>query len=184
MDGCAWECLKENVHLGWYNYRIADLRYSNPKPENTKYLFNILIQERMKHFREDPKGMTEFYLRKTRSMWAEPSFGGLFYNQNLQYEEENDAEYPIGYYFIQYYQRALIFIIFGGSILVLIKNRKNLSNEMVLLITIFIGGFLFHILWEAKSRYIFPYVMVLIPISAIELNAKNIFKKFKRNDEN
>ena len=129
--------------------------------------------------------MSEFYLRKTRSMWAEPSFGGLFYNQNFQYEEEDrDIKYSSGYYFVQHYQRALIFIIFGGSILVLIKNRKNLSNELTLLITIFIGGFLFHILWEAKSRYVFPYIMVLIPVAIIELNIKNIFKKLKRNDEN
>ena len=40
------------------------------------------------------------------------------------------------------------------------------------LITIFIGGFAFHILWEAKSRYIIPYILVLIPISTIVINKK------------
>ena len=33
--------------------------------------------------------------------------------------------------------------------------------------TIFIGGALFHTIWEMKSRYTLPYVIMLIPISAI-----------------
>lgn len=50
-----------------------------------------------------------------------------------------------------------------------------MSNENILLITIFLGGFFFHILWEAKSRYIIPYFLILIPIASIKLN-KNILK--------
>ena len=125
--------------------------------------------------------MSDFYFRKLSSTWAEPSYGGLIYNHNFQYKEEGVATFE--YYFVEYYQKALVFIIFGGSILALIKNRKNLSNEIILLITIFIGGFLFHLLWETKSRYVFPYIMVLIPIATIEINAKNILQKFKRKGE-
>ena len=35
----------------------------------------------------------------------------------------------------------------------------------MLLCLIFLGGFLFHILWEAKSRYILPYIIILIPVA-------------------
>ncbi len=144
-----------------------------------------MIKSRIKYFQENPKEMAEFYFRKTRSMWAEPSYGGLFYNQNFQYKEEDrNVKYSTGYHMVQHYQRALIFIIVGGTLLTLIKNRKNLSNEVILLITIFIGGFLFHTMWEAKSRYVFPYIMVLIPVAIIELDIKKTLKKFKRNDEN
>ena len=54
------------------------------------------------------------------------------------------------------------------------KKTKNtgISTEFSNLITIFIGGFAFHILWEAKSRYIIPYILVLIPISTIVINKK------------
>ena len=184
MNG--WICMGmlEEKAAGWYHYNLANLRYSSSEPENIKNVYNYLIKERLKDFKENPKEMSEFYLSKTRSTWAEPSFGGLMYNQNFQYKEEDvDTTFTFGYYFVQNYQKVLIFIIFSGSILALIKNRKNLSNEIILLITIFIGGFLFHLLWETKSRYVFPYIMVLIPIATIEINAKNILQKFKRKDE-
>lgn len=59
---------------------------------------------------------------------------------------------------------------FIGTILVILKNREQLSNEVLLLLTVFIGGFLFHTLWEAKSRYIISYILVLIPVVAIVLD--------------
>ena len=184
MNG--WICMGmlKGKAEGWYYYELANLRYSSSEPKNIKNLYNYLIKERLKDFKGNPKEMSEFYFSKTRSTWAEPSFGGLLYNRNFQYRQEDvDTTFTPGYYFVEHYQKALIFIIFGGSILALIKNRKNLSNEMILLITIFIGGFLFHILWETKSRYVFPYIMVLIPIATIEINAKNIFQKLKRKGE-
>lgn len=184
MVGFIWGWKRDNVHLGWYNYNIANIRYSNPKPETTKEIYNYLIKERINYFKENPKEISKFYFRKTRSTWTEPSYGGLLYNHNFQYKQEDfDTTFTSGYYFVEHYQKALVFILFGGSILALIKNRKNLSNEIILLITIFIGGFLFHILWETKSRYVFPYIMVLIPIATIEINAKNIFQKLKRKGE-
>ena len=65
------------------------------------------------------------------------------------------------------YQKALTILIYVGAFVAIIKNRKNLNNELTLLFTIFIGGFMFHTIWEMKSRYTLPYVIMLIPISAI-----------------
>ena len=53
---------------------------------------------------------------------------------------------------------------------------------MLFLITIFIGGFAFHILWEAKSRYIIPYIVVLIPVATIHMRKFN--RKKKLTDKN
>ena len=36
----------------------------------------------------------------------------------------------------------------------------------LLLPTIFIGGFLFHLFWEAKSQYTITYFVLLIPYCA------------------
>ena len=57
----------------------------------------------------------------------------------------------------------------------MIKNRKDISNEILLLVTVFIGGFLFHTICEAKSRYIIPYIVVLIPI--VSLTTENYLIK-------
>ena len=69
-------------------------------------------------------------------------------------------------------------IIFGRALFVLIQNRKNISNELILLVTIFIGGFFFHILWEGKSRYILPYVLRILPLACIGIKS---LKKERKN---
>ena len=76
---------------------------------------------------------------------------------------------------LTFYQKVLLIITCMCSLIVLIQNRKNLSLELLFLITIFIGGFAFHILWEAKSRYIIPYVVILIPVASVII--KTNFKK-------
>ena len=62
------------------------------------------------------------------------------------------------------------------SIVVLIQNRKNLSPEIIYLLLIFMGGFAFHIIWEAKSRYIIPYIVVLIPLASIQIKMRKKVK--------
>lgn len=39
------------------------------------------------------------------------------------------------------------------------------AGELLLLTTV-LGGFFFHILWEAKSQYIWTYFILLIPTAA------------------
>ena len=78
-----------------------------------------------------------------------------------------------------FYQKANLLLITASSLIIIIQNRKKLSLEIIFLLTIFIGGFAFHILWEAKSRYIIPYIVILMPITAVEINKFKIFKKDK-----
>ena len=35
---------------------------------------------------------------------------------------------------------------------------------------IFLGGFFFHLMWETKSQYVYPYVFMLIPMSALGID--------------
>lgn len=32
------------------------------------------------------------------------------------------------------------------------------------------GGFIFHLIWETKSQYVYPYVYLLLPLSALGLD--------------
>ena len=69
----------------------------------------------------------------------------------------------------------------GCCLLFLLQNRKNVSLEVLLLITIFIGGFMFHTLWEGKSRYIIPYVVAIMPVAAISI--KDVILRDKKTVE-
>ncbi len=176
---------------GWYN-EYAEWAFADA--EASKEQYKNAIEKRIQHFSQNPKYFVEFYAKKIASMWAENTYQSLWYNQsyNIQQTEEEvdemqvlriDAQVRRATERLLIFQKAIIWIIFGSSILVMIKYRNKLSNEMILLITIFIGGFLFHTLWEAKSRYIISYIVALIPLASIILGEwdeeKNWFLKVK-----
>ena len=179
---------------GWY----ADIFGSGWKEGTlTKEIYKLDFQNKLAEFK-DPKNFIEFYKKKIASMWAECTFGSVWYNlsfnfgdmsvnegtateeQILEYENV-DKEVLKFYNFNKTYEKILVLLIFSAVLIFILRNN-NITNEQVLLILIFIGGFLFHILWEAKSRYIIPYVIILIPIASIGIKEtckciKNIVKK-------
>ena len=175
---------------GWYHSDTLQLAFENA--EKAAGIYKTKIANRLKTFVQNPLYCVKFYTIKTATMWAENTYAAIWYNlsfiyddterlnenyfENLATEEEKSEHQknsaldnivlkttPI----VGAYQKALILILFGVTIIVLIKNRKNLSNELLLLVMTFVGGFLFHTIWEAKSRYIIPYIVVLMPITSI-----------------
>lgn len=163
---------------GWYSDYII---WAWEDVEASEEQYKNAIIERIKYFVKKPSYFVKFYIGKITSMWTENTYASLWYNQTFNFKQIEGEEDIIRAELIDelvkdqterllIYQKALIIMIFGVTIVVLIKNRKKLSNEIILLLTIFIGGFLFHILWEAKSRYIIPYILVLIPIASISID--------------
>lgn len=164
---------------GWYG-ESASWAWDDGEKSIGRY--KEAIAQRTKYLIQNPLYTAKFYAKKIASMWTENTYASIWYNQTFNFKTDNDTEMQIleaqqkderlqtktGTLLI--YQKAIVLIIFGASILVILKNRKNLSHEMIVLITIFIGGFLFHILWEAKSRYIIPYLLVLIPVASVSLD--------------
>lgn len=186
---------------GWYNsYAI----WAFENIETAKERYKDEVSNRIQYFAQNPIDFVKFYTLKITSMWTENTYAGLWYNQTynfgqIQGMEKTSEEQTLAWKVdelvkmltkpLYLLQKAVILIIFGTTILAMIKHRKNISNEVLLLIIIFIGGFLFHILWEAKSRYIIPYIITLIPIVAIEIEdylieiIKRIKSKNKKNGE-
>lgn len=167
--------------FGWYNEDIGEPALKDP--EGKKQEYQERIKERLKYFAENPGNTFNFYTKKLASMWTENTYSAV--RSNLT--RENDPLENI-YNPLEFYQKVLLIITCTCSLIVLIQNRKDLSLEVIFLITIFLGGFAFHILWEAKSRYIIPYIVVLIPVAAIKLNKiitnKSILKLTKKKLNN
>ena len=145
---------------GWYNEAIGEYALKNPETAKEEYLERI--KERLTYFSQNIGYTFNFYTEKIASMWTENTYAAV---RNNTTQENDPLENMIGP--LTFYQKALLILTCLCSLIVLIKNRKNLSLDLLFLITIFIGGFAFHILWEAKSRYIIPYIVVLIPIASI-----------------
>ena len=159
-------------YYGWYNESIGESALKDPI--NIKPQYMQRIKDRLSYFSKNIGYTINFYTMKITSMWAENTYSALFNNANDKYDLEkiNDS--------LTFYQKALLIVTCLCSLIVLIQNRKNLSLEVIFLITIFLGGFAFHILWEAKSRYILPYIISLIPVASICIKNINIKEKVKK----
>lgn len=176
---------------GWYN---STMDYVWQDIDNSYSYYPTKIKERVLELVKNPFYTVKFYSKKIISMWTEVTFGGIWYNlpfqannheEFLDYLNENVLFSSIckgkANLCIVVYQKALVILIFFGALASILCNRKNLSLNIVLLITIFLGGFFFHIIWEAKSRYILSYLYMLIPISVIGVEniTKYLLKRVK-----
>lgn len=163
---------------GWYNEDIGEPALKNP--QGIKEEYENKIKDRLTYFSQNIGYTFRFYTMKLASMWSENTYSAV--RLNLLHESEDDylnvIKEPLAFY-----QKALLILMCVCSIIVLIQNRKNLSPEIIYLLLIFMGGFAFHIIWEAKSRYIIPYIVVLIPIASVQIFSKKSKNKINI-DEN
>ena len=153
---------------GWYIEGVGEPALKDPQGIKEEYMNKI--KERLEYFSENLWYTFNFYTKKLASMWTENTYAAI---RNNTSKENDPLENLITS--LTFYQKVLLIISCICSIIVLIQNRKNLTPEFIYLLLIFMGGFAFHILWEAKSRYIIPYIVVLIPIASIKIN------KIRRN---
>lgn len=147
---------------GWYNEKIAEYALKKGKAIEKEYLNEI--RNRLDYFCQNPEYVIKFYIIKIASMWTENTYSAVNVNTIDSYEFLRDIVKPL-----TFYQKVLLIFMSICSLIILIKNRNNISMEVIFLLTVFVGGFAFHILWEAKSRYIIPYIIVLIPIASISI---------------
>ena len=83
-------------------------------------------------------------------------------------------------YFANEYQ----WILYGCALIGMLSLRKKCTLEQLFFALIILGGFFFHVMWEAKTRYVMVYALLLIPYAALgcdwimySLNAKFSIRK-------
>lgn len=166
---------------GWYNEKRGEYALNNIENAKTEYVDEI--KNRISYFVEN-KGYTfKFYTMKLASMWTENTYSAVRTNMLDEKDNIEKVTKPL-----TFYQKSLLLVTCTCSLIFIIQNRKNISNDAIYLITIFIGGFAFHILWEAKSRYIIPYIVSLIPIASMNIkingiNMENVKKRANKMKE-
>lgn len=180
---------------GWYNGNaVALYKENNEDQKKIAEAGKQKLLERAIFFLKNPKEFVKFYGEKSASQWAESTHEALYSNYLMFYLEHEDTEKQEQHirsnkilgslYFgklrigFEEYAKVLAIVMYLGIVITVIKNRNKLDEEKVALVLMFLGGFFFHSLWEGKSRYVFPYVVAMIPlsVSAIYL-AEGIFRK-------
>lgn len=158
---------------GWYNgFNFNTYWETGMDTAKTTEISRQAIQERLSYFREHPGYAADFYFHKHLSQWADGTYASrqatlaTFGGRNSLFISLYEG--PLSSIFIGY---ANIFqnVLYLGVLLFCIAacrwSAENSIPHWLMLIGV-IGGFLFHIIWEANSRYIFLYSLLLMPYCA------------------
>ena len=166
----------DGVNAGYYNvYNYATFSECDYNAELADQKAKQKLKEFMLYCRENPYQAIDFYARKIEGQWNVPMLQCLSMNGKYNTDAINGIAKKMymgnlsGYAqnFMNVWQQVVY--VFSGILIVVIWNKWK-KIEYYLLPVAVIGGFLFSILWEAKARYIFIYMILLIPLAAIGLN--------------
>lgn len=168
---------------GWYNagFNVETVYIENGNDSEATSSYSMQeIKNRLVYFIKNPSEFVRYYNEKIYSTWLEPTFQTLWFSSSMADTTDEISEYystqklipsmlsgkisEVLIRFLDVYQ-IIIYAFSAIGIGIGIKN-KELNEKNIILILIFFGGFLFHILWETKSVYVIPYFYVLIPVAA------------------
>ena len=155
---------------GWFsglNYILYER--SNYNTAESAEMAKFEIKRSIQTFRTDHNYAASFFERKIASMWSSPTFQAFAFFRNRDSIQEQSS---FAHQFLSInseiictaFMNSLCFLIYAGALFyILLFSRAEGAVEQLVLLTIFIGGFLFHLVWEVKAVYALSYVILLIP---------------------
>lgn len=160
---------------GWFNnYNVHIYLDNHEDRELTAAAVERDLERTIRYFMEHPGYGADFFNRKLRSMWTEPTFqslwiqevkgfGWLFPSFSRSLFQEGGTANEI------YWElcNAVQTLIYAGSLLFTVFRFRRVKFQGLLFAVIFIGGFLFHLFWEAKGQYAVSYFVLLIPYAVL-----------------
>lgn len=177
---------------GWWNgYNIDLLKTAKFDEQKIKEKLYSDLNERIKDMVENPIETYKFFSQKITSIWTDSMFESIWSGplqksresliiHNLFHDFSNTGP---NYKAFKIFSNILLFFIYLSSFLFIFAKEKTVSIWLFPYLY-FLGGFVFHIFWEAKSQYAMTYVLMLIPICSLyvstsDFQLKNIIQKYK-----
>lgn len=167
---------------GWWNRFNYDIMPEEDfDAERITEISKDSIKQRLTVFRNNPRYAFDFYERKYENQFIEPSFQSLLVTApQRNFDNETTLEKVKDFFIKQIYfnetHHVLMFImkvfqvfVYSFSFVFAINIFRKKEEVLTIIPVAFVGGTLFHMIWEAKSRYVFPYFVFLIPIAAYGL---------------
>ncbi|MCM1056458.1 MAG: hypothetical protein NC517_02480 [Firmicutes bacterium] len=133
------------------------------------------IRNSLKKFKDDPEYCRYFWKTKINIQWQVPMYQCIAMTNNIEREQSRLVqmiyrEETLGK-IIKNYMKAFQLFMYGCILFWLLKNlKKEIPIEKYVLLIAVFGSFLFSIIWEAKTRYVFPCLILMIPYFAIGLH--------------
>lgn len=152
---------------GWYN------AYNNSVYENNDYDYDKAQEAVMNDLKAKIKGMAHrpmttigFFVKKVSSQWNNPTFQSLWILEGRSEREDSiwmlqEKGRAVYIFWVNLLQT---WILAGTFLYTVLRFKKSSIEEMILPIT-FVGGFVFHLFWEAEGLYAILFFPLLIPLS-------------------
>lgn len=166
---------------GWYTGDVENIyNEANFSKEKSEEITKDLLSNRLNYLSKNLGYTYGYFKSKLETTWLNPTFQtiwcstpGLVLDQNPGYNNYICAHkflisilcgkaFNLEERIMDIYQ-ILIFLTASFSLFV---TFKEISLKKTLLPLIFLGGFLFHLIWETKSIYVLQYFYLLVPYSA------------------
>lgn len=158
---------------GWYNsYNWAIYGQNGYDRSATAKACLDNLKQSLGKFAHEQRYAVNYFYKKFTSQWNAPTFQAMISNEwstrhsdktteiarYFLFEKGRDILYELMniYHFLLFFTAAVCFL--PG------KNKWSLPKAYFAL-NIF-GGFLFHMIWEAQSRYILGYFVLILPFAA------------------
>lgn len=170
----AWVAMglqESSIAPGWYNSYTEIIPVEcNHDVEAMKAASWQNLADTFSLFAKEPEYCLRFFSRKLASMWNNPAFqcftevtkcntkGSLnYWMKDLLYD--GGIKNAVLRVILDLMHSMTLF----GMVLHVILNRKKQKLADAALIITFLGGFFFHIAWEAMGQYAVPYYVLLMP---------------------
>lgn len=162
------------IASGWYTGFIEEFWPASVTAEQEKAAALAELSARLRVFREEPAAAAAFFGEKALTQWLEPAYDMLWYGSvcekagrfnglaHMIYREGSPVRALLEKY-MNIDQQVMYLLACVGTAGVLRRRRDSI--QLILPVTI-LGGFLYHMIFEAKSQYIYVYALFMIPLAA------------------
>lgn len=171
---------------GWYcNAFIEEIAktYGEDMGAVEEYSQRV-IREKLAIFAENPKEGFDWYREKFSTQWLEPTFQSVWSIhsglQDQQRAKNTIAEYLLGTMFaegLSAYMRFYLILLYGGTALAAVFLLRRRTEAQLILPLIILGGILYHLIFEAQSRYALSYLPLYAPLAAYGLLRLRLAKR-------
>lgn len=181
---------------GWYNGKAMEtLRDSQMDVEAANKIASAGIESRLDYL-SNSNQLGEFIKDKFLSQFNEPSYESIWISQVRNHNLPEGQPLPaivqsvytgglqkvLDNWFNYYVM--IIYLSFTAAMVCLMFRRKLNTQSLILPVAI-LGAVLYHMLFEAKSQYILPYFILMVPfavygfvesVSALKKKSEILFK--------
>jgi hypothetical protein len=155
----------------WPNWAYYKVGYDNEKMEQ---LSREQVKYRIKYYLSHKRDGVRFFYKKINAQWNEPTYEGFIVQEERGSHWEGGSRLAgimgegsfvrIAYEWLANEMQTMLWL---GIVLFVLLCHKKVDVVCLFAATGFVGGFMFHMVWETGSRYALPYVVLLIPYAVV-----------------